>query len=246
MGHVQPWSHQPVTVVERIPLGGILWCVRLPETPAEHDLYEAAALWWNRPRDLPQLVDAACVALVAGLDTDGLAELAGVSAAETVVTMRELVERVFDELDLVWPPSGDALPAFRYGREIDHLSTLRLSIDRVDTEWFVAEPMVTITIDEENWTARAGRSGMHPDDLFHPVNQLTAGDPAVVPISQSNECGVLGCGGVSIRIARDGDRVVWEWLDTGAVTHRHAFDADAYTAEVTRAAADRTWAAGVS
>ncbi len=220
--------------------------MRLPETPAEHDLYEAAALWWNRPRDLPQLVDSACVALVAGIDSDGVAELAGVSTAESVVTMRELVGRVFDELDLVWPPSAEALPAFRHGREVDHLSTLRLTIDRVDTEWFVAEPMVTITIDDENWTARAGRSGMHPDDLFRPVNQLAAGVPAVVAISQSNECGVLGCGGVSIRIARDGDRVVWEWLDNGAITQRHVFEASPYDAEVDRAAADRTWAAAVS
>lgn len=193
-----------------IPLGGIFHRVRLPETSAEHDLYEAAALWWNRPRDVPALVDAACDALVAGLDCDGLAELAGVSTAESVVTMRELVGRVFDELDLVWPPTADDLPGFRYGREVDHVSTLRLTIDRVDTEWFAAEPMVTIHIDEENWTARAGRSGMHPDDIFRPVNQLSAGEPTVVVISQSNECGVLGCGGVSIRIARDGDRVVWE------------------------------------
>ena len=177
--------------------------MRLPRTSAEHDLYEAAALWWNRPRDLPHLVDAACVALVSGLDSDGLAELAGVSPA------------------------------------------LRLSIDRVDTDWYITEPMVTISIDDENWTARAGRSGLHLDDLFRPVNQLTAGEPTVVPISQSNECGVLGCG-VSIRIARDGDRVVWEWLENGATTHRHAFDAAAYDAEVAHAAADRTWATAVS
>ena len=214
--------------------------MRLPETPAEHDLYEAAALWWNRPRDVPALVDAACDALVAGLDTDGLAELAGVSTAESVVTMRELVGRVFGELDLVWPPTADELPAFRYGREVS-VSTLRLSIDRVDTEWFVDAPMVTIYVDGENWTARAGRSGMHPDDIFRPVNQLAAGEPTVVLISQSNECGVLGCGGISIRVARDGDRVVWEWLDNGAVTQRHAFDAATYDTEVTRAAADRSW-----
>ncbi len=220
--------------------------VRLPTTPAEHDLYEAAALWWNRPRDLPTLVSAACDALVNGLDSDSLAELAGVSTAESVVTMRELVGRVFDELALAWPPSVDTLPAFRHGRAVDHLSTLRLTIDRVDTEWFVAEPMVTISIDGENWTARAGRSGMHPDDLFRPVNQLAAGQSAVVVISQSNECGVLGCGGVSVRITRDGDRVVWEWLDNGATTERHAFEAASYDAEVTRAGADRTWAAAVS
>ena len=220
--------------------------VRLPETPSEHDLYEAGALWWNRPRDLPALVDAACTALVAGLDSDALAELAGVSSAESVITMRELVGRMFSELGLVWPPSAESLPDFRAGRPIAHVSTLRLTIERADTEWFVAEPMVTIYIDEENWTARAGRSGMHPDDLFGAENLLEAGEPSVVSISQSNECGVLGCGGVSVRIARDGDRVVWEWLDNGAVTHRHAFDAAAYDAEVSRAAADRTWLAPVS
>jgi hypothetical protein len=219
--------------------------VRLPQTSAEHDLYEAAALWWNRPRDIPALVDAACDALVTGLDSDGLAELAGVSTPESVVTMRELVGRVFDELDLVWPPTAVDLPAFRYGRRVDHVSTLRLTIDRVDTEWFVAEPMVTVHIDEEDWTARAGGSGMHPDDIFRPVNQLTAGEPTVVVISQSNECGVLGCGGVAIRVARDGDRVVWEWLDNGAITQRHVFDATRYEAEVARAAADHSWAAAV-
>lgn len=214
--------------------------MRTPTTPAEHDLYEAAALWWNRPRDIDLVIDAATDALVAGLDSDGLAELAGVSTAESVITMRELVGRVFDELDLVWPPSGDDLPAFRYGRELP-LSTLRLSVTRPDTDWLVGVPMVTIHIDDENWTARAGRSGMHPDDLFRPVNLLAAGEPAVVPISESNECGVLGCGGISVRIARDGDRVVWEWLDNGAVTARHAFAADAYDAEVARAAADDSW-----
>lgn len=220
--------------------------VRLPETPAEHDLYEAAALWWNRPRDLALLVDAAVDALVAGVDSDALAELAGVSRAESVVTMRDVVERVFDELDLVWPPSADTLPEFRYGRQPGRVSTLSLSVERADTEWFIAEPVVQITIDDENWTARAGRSGMHPDELFRPVNLLEAGAPRVVPISRSNECGLLGCGGVSIRVVRDGDRVVWEWLDNGAVTHRHTFEAEAYDAEVARAAADRTWDALVS
>ena len=214
--------------------------MRRPTTPAEHDLYEAAALWWNRPRDIGLVIDAATDALVAGLDSDGLAELAGVSTAESVITMRELVGRVFDELGLVWPPTGDELPEFRYGREVEQ-STLRLSVTRPDTDWVVGEPMVTIHIDDENWTARAGRSGMHPDDLFRPRNLLAAGEPAVVPISESNECGVLGCGGISVRIARDGDRVVWEWLDNGAITTRHAFDADAYDLEVARAAADRSW-----
>jgi hypothetical protein len=217
--------------------------VRLPETPAEHDLYEAAALWWNRPRDLHHLVDAACVALVAGVDGDALAELAGTSTAESVVTMRDLVAQVFDQLQISWPPSAESLPEFRYGRETDHTSTLTLGVERADTEWFVAEPVVMITVDGENWTARAGRSGMHPDDLFRPVNQLEAGAPKVVPISRSNECGLLGCGGVSIRIARDGNRVVWEWLDAGAITQRHVFDAATYDAEVARAAADRSWAA---
>ena len=42
-----------------IPLGGIFRGVRLPETSSEHDLYETAALWWNRPRDIPALVDTA-------------------------------------------------------------------------------------------------------------------------------------------------------------------------------------------
>ena len=69
--------------------------------------------------------------------------------------------------------------------------------------------MVTIYADDENWTARAGRSGMHPDDIFRPVNQLSAGEPTVVVISQSNECG-------------------------------------AATAEVARAAADRSWVAAVN
>lgn len=216
--------------------------MRLPATPAEHDLYEAAALWWNRPRDLPAVVDAACHALVAGLDSDGLAELAGVSTAESVITMRELVGRVFDELDLVWPPSGDALPEFRYGREVERVSTLRLAITRADTDWVAGEPMVTIFIDDENWTARAGRSGVHPDELFRPRNLLSPAAPTVVSISDSNECGVLGCGGVSVRIARDGARVVWEWLDNGAVTARHVFDSMPYTLEIGRAAADRSWA----
>ena len=224
----------------------MLGLVRRPETPAEHDLYEAAALWWNRPRDLPVLVDAACAALVEGVDGEALAELAGISSSESVVTTRELVARVFDELGLAWPPSAETLPDYRYGRETGPVSTLRLTVERADTEWSVAEPTVRITIDDENWTARAGRSGMHPDDLFRPVNQLEAGEPRVVPISRSNECGLLGCGGVSIRVVRDGDRVVWEWLDNGAFTHRHSFAADAYDAEVARAAADRTWESVVS
>jgi hypothetical protein len=169
-----------------------------------------------------------------------------VSPVESVVTTRDLVGRVFDELGLAWPPSGDTLAEFRYGRAVDHLSMLQLTIERVDTEWLVAEPMVIVRIDGENWTARAGRSGIHPDELFRPVNQLAAGAPAVVSISQSNECGVLGCGGVSIRVALDGDRVVWEWLDNGAITCRHAFDARAYDEEVARVAADRSWAAAVS
>ena len=70
-------------------------------------LFDAVALWEVRSTfGAGEVISAAVDALVAGIDSPSLRELAGVSAEEDYWTLRPLVEGTLDELDISYPGPG--------------------------------------------------------------------------------------------------------------------------------------------
>jgi hypothetical protein len=77
---------------------------------AERRLYEAAVRWTANPHRGPtNLVDAACQALVDGLDSAALRELAGLSAHDSFTVVRDLLAKALDELGIPYPGTACAL-----------------------------------------------------------------------------------------------------------------------------------------
>ena len=79
------------------------------EEDATEQLFDSVALWEVRSTfGADEVISAAVDALVAGLDSPSLRELAGVSASEDYWTLRPLVEATLDELNVSYPgPGGD-------------------------------------------------------------------------------------------------------------------------------------------
>ncbi|MFD4664841.1 hypothetical protein [Streptomyces halstedii] len=72
-------------------------------------LQDHAALWSMGEVRASDVVDAACEALVAGLDTPGLRVLAACTRAEADYDVHELLPAALDELGLTfYPVAGDA------------------------------------------------------------------------------------------------------------------------------------------
>lgn len=80
-------------------------------------------------------------------------------------------------------------------------------------------------VDDVEVTALGAGLGMDPFDLFVPRNRLIAADePRRVPIARCT-CGDYGCGATDVVIARDGDRVHWEWHEQKPVEQGVTFAA---------------------
>lgn len=92
-------------------------------------------------------------------------------------------------------------------------------------------------------TAAAAGLGVDPFVLLVPVNRLLpTPEPSTVPFAVCAGCGVGGCCDTDLTITRSGDVVEWSWSGRGVPQASAArFPSVAYTTEVTRAAADRSW-----
>ncbi|MDC7122861.1 hypothetical protein OMK64_15100 [Cellulomonas fimi] len=74
---------------------------------AAQALFDAVALWEIRsPRAADEVIAAAVDALVAGVDSPSLRELAGVPASADYWTLRPLVEATLGELRIPYPGPG--------------------------------------------------------------------------------------------------------------------------------------------
>ena len=91
--------------------GGLLETRVMTEPDVAARLRDAAALWLVAPGPGAEaLIDAACDALVAGIDSPSLRMLAGESPRQTYFRLRPLVEVTLAELDQPpLPESGDDL-----------------------------------------------------------------------------------------------------------------------------------------
>jgi hypothetical protein len=89
--------------------GRIRQDVGMSKEAATGPLYDAVALWESRSTfGVDEVISAATDALVAGLDSPSLRELAGASAKADYWTLRPLVEATLDELEISYPgPSND-------------------------------------------------------------------------------------------------------------------------------------------
>ncbi|MFE6364344.1 hypothetical protein ACFVP3_30675 [Streptomyces sp. NPDC057806] len=76
-----------------------------PETAAMA-LQDHAALWSAGDIGASEVVDCACDALIAGLDTPGLRILAACTPAEADYDVHDLLPAALDELGLVFHPAG--------------------------------------------------------------------------------------------------------------------------------------------
>ncbi|MCT2586718.1 hypothetical protein [Actinophytocola gossypii] len=214
----------------------------MTESP-EQRLYEAATRWdadWGHQADL---IDAACAALVDGVDSPTLRELAGASARDYRWDVQELVARTFEELDIPAPgtlPNGSVVTAGGGIARRSGVSALRLSVAPAGDPVRGFQVLAHVDGVEPTSVGAAGL-GMDPYDLLVPTNRLAAPtEPHTVPFARC-VCGDHGCGGTEVTITRDGDRVHWDWSYEVPMDRGVTFPAVDYDREVARVAADHTW-----
>ncbi|MBN6041087.1 hypothetical protein [Amycolatopsis sp. 195334CR] len=214
----------------------------MAETP-EQRLHDALASWVADPDGGPaELIDAACAALAGGLDSPALRDLAGTSARDSTWGLRELAERVLQELDIPLPgripPGYYAAPGGGITRR-PGVDSLRLAVAPTPDE--ARGFQVLVHVNGVEMTAAGAGLGMDPFDLLIPDNRLVAtAEPHTVPIARCG-CGVYGCGSTDVTIVRDGDLVHWEWRLEVPMPHGVSFPAEQYDAEIARVSADHSW-----
>jgi hypothetical protein len=209
--------------------------------PAEQRLYEAVARWVPETGyGMSDMIEAACQALIDGLDSPTLRELAGASPRDRSWDVRQLVDKTLDELEIPRSgtvPAGHAAAAGGGVARRAGIDSLRLAVEPAPEDaggGFHVEVYVNGT---EMTSAGAGL-GMDPYDLIISTNRLLAGpQPHTVPIARCS-CGVYGCGSTDVTITGDGDLVHWDWLIEAPMNRGVSFATGQYDAEVERVAGD--------
>ncbi|WP_410813401.1 hypothetical protein [Micromonospora sp. 067-2] len=211
---------------------------------AERRLYDAVARWnADTGHGLPEMIHAACQALIDGLDSPTLRELAGASVKDSSWDIRELVAESLQELEIPYP--GTIAPGFVLA--VGGGVTRRPGVDALRLE-VSPEPgdtgggfQVQVYVNGTEMTSAAAGLGMDPYDVLVPTNRLVAAaQPHTVPIARC-ACGVYGCGSTDVTITRDGDLVHWDWSIEVPMNRGVSFAAAEYDRELARVAADHSW-----
>jgi hypothetical protein len=209
----------------------------------ERRLAEAVGRWDASPDASPSaVIRAACDALVAGLDSSALRELAGLPADSRRDEVDAVIATMLNELGIARAhdlkegqqlgPGGKVMmrPA------TDHL---RLSIARASED--VGGFEVQVFVNDVEMTAAGAGMGMDPYDVLIPENRFIATETSHrVPVARC-ECGTYGCGVTDVSILRDQDVVHWDWHEEVPMNRGVTFQASEYDAEVVRVAADLSW-----
>ncbi|MCG5443040.1 hypothetical protein NIE79_000830 [Micromonospora sp. NIE79] len=211
---------------------------------AEQRLYDAVAHWnTDTGYGLADLIDAACQALIDGLDSPTLRELAGASVHDSSWDIGDLVGKSLGEIGIPYPgtvPPGFALAAGGGVARRPGVDSLRLEVSPVPGD-AGGEFQVRVYVNGTEMTSAGAGLGMDPYDVLVPTNRLVAAsEPCTVAIARC-ECGVYGCGSTDVTIARDGDLVHWDWSLEVPMMRGVSFVAAEYDAEVARVAADHSW-----
>ncbi|MEV4626818.1 hypothetical protein AB0J90_11085 [Micromonospora sp. NPDC049523] len=211
---------------------------------AEQRLYDAVARWnADTGYGFEDMIHAACQALVDGLDSPALCELAGASVRDSSWEVRELVVKSLEELGIPYPgtvPTGFTVAAGGGIARRPGVDSLRLEV----TSAAAAAGggfQVRVYVDEVEMTSAGAGLGMDPYEILVPTNRLVATSEArTIPIARCT-CGVYGCGSTDVTIVRDGDLVHWDWSIEVPMLRGVSFTATQYDAEVARVASDHSW-----
>jgi hypothetical protein len=208
----------------------------------EANLYHVSASWFRSPTLGPEmLVAAACDALVGGIDTPALVELAGSGHQDLRSDLEPMVARMAEEFRWDWPPSREGLLPFRSYPRPDRLDIFDLEVREYASDEIGPMTGLAILINGVDWAKQMG-AGMPPGRMFAPVAVLQATDPShTATVARCGVCGQPECASASVRITKDGDVVVWEWLGGEALTLVHQFSADDYARVVERVATDHSY-----
>jgi hypothetical protein len=211
---------------------------------AAQRLYDAVARWnADTGNGLADMIHAACQALVDGLDSPTLRELAGASVKDSSRDVGELVSKSLDELQIPYP--GTVPPGFTVaaGGGV----TRRPGVDSLRLEVTLASGdagggfQVQVYVNGVEMTSAGAGLGMDPYDVLVPTDHLVAAaQPRTVPIARCG-CGEYGCGSTDVTITRDGDLVHWDWSIEVPMNRGVSFAAAQYDSEVTRVAGDHSW-----
>jgi hypothetical protein len=212
--------------------------------PAEQRLHDAVARWVpDTGYGMSDMIDAACQALLDGLDSPALRELAGASPRDSSWDVRELAGRTLEELGIPQPgtvPAGHLVAAGGGVARRARIDVLRLAVAPADNAAGGGFQIQVYVNDAEMTSAGAGL-GMDPYDLLIPTNRLLATPgPHTIPIARCG-CGVYGCGSTDVTITGDGGLVHWDWLIEVPMNRGVSFATAQYDAEVERVAGDHSW-----
>ncbi|WP_370948092.1 hypothetical protein AB5J62_11010 [Amycolatopsis sp. cg5] len=193
-------------------------------------LYEAVARW--DVEGGPEVITAACQALIDGLDSPALRDLASASAHDDASDIRELVIETLQEIGVPYPSSPQ--PKFVLAAQRSTVDVLRLAVTPTDVSDFQLE----VYVNDVEMTSEGAGLGMDPFDVLMPVNRLAS--DGRVPIARC-DCGNYGCGVTDVAITREGGWVYWEWLVEKPMERVVVFAAEQYDAELARMDADHAW-----
>lgn len=175
------------------------------------------------------LVDAACTALVDGLDSPALRDLAGASPKDRLSDVMATAETALDELRVPWPgtvPPGHRVAAGGGVVRRSGTDTLRLEI--------APHPSgleVRVHVNDVDVLRESGLTGVDPSGLFGSDSPLAVGGEVPLAIC---ECGY--CDRLVVTVIRDGDLVHWEWPSDVRLSPGVTFTATDYDAELARRA----------
>ncbi|MCL3836333.1 hypothetical protein [Aeromicrobium duanguangcaii] len=204
---------------------------------------EAVGRWDASAHASPStVIQAACEALVAGLDSGALRELAGLPSDSRRAEVDALIAATLDELSIPRPQhlrQGHQVgPGGRMGGR-PAIDRLRLSVEPAPES--VGGFEIQVFVNDVEMTAAGAGMGMDPYDLLIPKNRFIAEDSSHrIPIARC-ECGTYGCGVTDVSILRDDGKVHWDWHEEVPMSRGVTFAAVEYDSEVARVAADRSW-----
>lgn len=172
-----------------------------------------------------------------GLDSTPLVMLASERATCDTQDLRAFLNAALDELHIPRPGTIDQWTAIGPGgltfprppTDVIHVEVKRLPMH-------VPEVQVLIRVNGQEITSVVG-PGIHPFDMFFPLNELEAADEPQRTLIAGDEWDW----DEQVVIVRDGDTVKWGWDENAMMPHGFVFDAAQYDAEIARAAADHSW-----
>jgi hypothetical protein len=200
----------------------------------ERRLSDAVGRWDASPHASPRaVIRAACDALVAGLDSSALRQLAGMPADSRRDEVDTVIAAMLDELGI--PRVHDLMQGHQVGpggKVIKRPGTDRLRLSVVSAPEEVGGFEIQVFVNDVEMTAAGAGMGMDPYDVLIPDNRFIATTGSHrIPIARC-ECGTYGCGVTDVSIVRDEDVVHWDWHEEVPMNRGVTFQASEYDAEV--------------